>query len=372
MKAIFIEREGAIIRMPADARVDSLEKLEFIPGVITGLRKLVDKGYTLILATEQEGLATAAYPLETFDMVQKRLLSILEGEGIRFDKIFISPVAADGGKTYRKPDRGVLGDFLKINTIDTERSYVIGRSEVDTEFAKNIGCRSIILIQDTKADGSSGRSGDTADLVAERFTDAVDFILQSDRIASVSRKTTETDIAVTVSLDGMGSYDIHTGVGFFDHMLEQIAKHSLIDIRIDAKGDLHIDEHHTVEDTGLALGECIRTALGDKKGVGRYGFVMPMDESQARIALDLGGRPFFRFEGTFTRERVGEFSTELVEDFFRGLADGLRANLHISVDGRNDHHKIEAIFKGVARSLREAVRIDPRAESAIPSTKGVL
>jgi imidazoleglycerol-phosphate dehydratase/histidinol-phosphatase len=211
-----------------------------------------------------------------------------------------------------------------------------------------------------------------ADVVANNFLDACRFVASSIRTAHIDRATNETSIAIDVKLDGTGLYEVNTGLGFFDHMLAQLSKHSLIDIKLSVKGDLHVDEHHTIEDTGLALGEAIRQALGDKRGLERYGFLLPMDESLAQVAIDLGGRPYFVFQGAFERERVGEFPTELVEDFFRAFADGLRANLHISVQGRNDHHKIEAIFKGVARALKQAVAIDPKASGLLPSTKGSL
>ena len=370
MKVVFFDRDGTIIREPADEQVDSLEKLEFIPGAITGLRRLVEKGFHLVMVTNQDGLGTPSFPSENFDRVQNKLLRILEGEGITFSGVFICPHMPEDTCECRKPGTALLADFLQRNDPELQKSFVVGDRVTDVELAKKIGCRSILLKTNSIDDTPAGTV--QPDYLTTDFQDACNFIIKNIRSATVNRKTSETDIAVSVYIDGTGAYSIKTGIGFFDHMLAQIAKHSLIDMNIAVSGDLHVDEHHTIEDTGLAAGECIRKALGDKKGIERYGFVLPMDEAQAQVALDLGGRPFFKFEGSFVRERVGELPTELVEDFFRAFADGLRANLHISFDGRNDHHKIEAIFKAVARTLRDAIRIDPRAEEAIPSTKGIL
>lgn len=370
MKVVFLDRDGTIIREPADEQIDTLEKLELIPGAITGMRRLIDGGFTLVVVTNQDGLGTDSYPQENFNKVQNKLLGILQGEGITFDGIFVCPHTTADNCDCRKPKILLLEEFLKKNDIDMAKSFVVGDRVTDVQLAMNIGCRSILL--KTNAINAQPDPGTTPDYTTPDFNDACDFIIRTNRSAEVTRKTNETDISASVSLDGTGAFTINTGIGFFDHMLTQIAKHSMIDVKLTVQGDLYVDEHHTVEDTGLALGESIRNALGDKKGIERYGFVLPMDESQATVALDLGGRPYFRFQGTFERERVGELPTELVEDFFRAFADGLRANLHISFDGRNDHHKIEAIFKGVARTLKQAVAIDKRAASSIPSTKGIL
>jgi imidazoleglycerol-phosphate dehydratase/histidinol-phosphatase len=256
-----------------------------------------------------------------------------------------------------------VDDYLRQYSPDLKRSFVVGDRETDVQFGQNIGCRTIRL---------SESAASAANYVAHDFMDAGRFILKSARSAHVERKTSETSVGVDVALDGSGAYNINTGIAFFDHMLAQLSKHSLMDLTISVNGDLHVDEHHSIEDTGLALGEAIRNALGDKRGIERYGFLLPMDESLAQVALDLGGRPFFSFEGDFQREKVGDFPTELVEDFFRAFSDGLRANLHIRVTGRNDHHKIEAVFKSVARSLKQAVAVDDRAASSLPSTKGTL
>jgi imidazoleglycerol-phosphate dehydratase / histidinol-phosphatase len=370
MKVIFVDRDGTIIREPSDEQVDSLEKLEFIPGSITGLRKLIDRGYALVMVTNQDGLGSPAFPTENFERVHNKMLRLLEGEGIRFTDIFICPHLPNDHCECRKPKTTLLADFLNRYPVELERSYVLGDRMTDVELAKNIGCRSVLLRTnaiDSAVSGTTKPDYETAD-----FSDACSYILRHDRRCVVRRKTNETEISVEVNIDGSGGYSIRTGVGFFDHMLAQIARHASFDLTITVEGDLGVDEHHTVEDTGLALGECIAKALGDKRGIDRYGFVLPMDESLAYVTIDLGGRPYFVFEGSFTRERVGEFPTELVEDFFRALADGLRANLHIQVKGRNDHHKIEAIFKGIARALKQAVTIDEKRELTVPSTKGIL
>jgi imidazoleglycerol-phosphate dehydratase/histidinol-phosphatase len=363
MNVVFLDRDGTIIVEPPDEQIDSLEKLELIPGVIEGLRLLRDRGFELVLVTNQDALGTARFPQASFDAPQKKLLGILQGEGIIFSEIFICPHTPADECNCRKPKIGLVANYLKKKNPDLLRTFVIGDRETDVLFGKNIGCKTIRL-------GDAEES--TADIVVKSFLDACQRAASSIRTAHIERTTNETSITVDVILDGTGSYEVSTGLGFFDHMLAQLSKHSLIDIKLSVKGDLHVDEHHTIEDTGLALGEAVRQALGDKRGLERYGFLLPMDESLAQVAIDLGGRPYFLFQGAFERERVGEFPTELVEDFFRAFADGLRANLHITVQGRNDHHKIEAIFKGVARALKQAVAIDPKASSSLPSTKGSL
>lgn len=362
-RVIFFDRDGTLIVEPPDEQVDSLEKLEFQPGIFEGLRRLRDAGFEFVMVTNQDRLGTPAFPTAAFEKPQQKLLTALAGEGIQFADIFVCPHVPEDNCDCRKPKTGLLRDYLKTNSLDLTTSFVVGDRETDVQLARNIGCKAIRLTQSTET---------AADFAARDFPSACGYILRSLRSARVRRTTTETDIAIDVVLDGTGSCEIQTGIGFFDHMLAQLSKHSLIDMKISVKGDLSVDEHHTVEDTGLALGEAVRTALGDKRGIERYGFLLPMDESLARVALDLGGRPYCVFEGKFERERVGELPTELVEDFFRAFADGLRANLHIRVEGRNDHHKVEAIFKSVARALKQAIAQDWRAPSVLPSTKGTL
>jgi imidazoleglycerol-phosphate dehydratase/histidinol-phosphatase len=363
MNVVFLDRDGTIIVEPPDEQIDTLEKLEMIPGAIQGLRLLQNHGYVLVMVTNQDNLGSATYPQKSYDLVQKKLMGLLNGEGIRFDGVFVCPHSSKDTCACRKPKADLVSEFIRTNNVDIARSYVFGDRETDVQLAQNIGCRSVRLTAD---------SSTKADFKTESFIEACKFIIQQARSAIVQRKTSETDIVVEVSLDGTGSHDISSGIGFFDHMLSLLSKHSGIDMNIRVKGDLQVDEHHSVEDTGLVLGEAIRQALGDKRGIERYGFLLPMDESLAQVALDLGGRPYCSFNVSFERENVGEFPTELVEDFFRAFADGLRANIHITVTGRNDHHKIEAIFKVVARALRQAVTKCEQNADVLPSTKGVI
>jgi len=363
MNVVFIDRDGTIIVEPPDEQIDSLEKLELIPHAVEGLRLLRSRGFELVMVTNQDGLGTARFPRPAFDGPQAKLLRLLGGEGITFSQIFICPHLPADNCSCRKPKTGLLDQFLKEQKPDLSRSFVFGDRETDVVLAKNIGCRSVRLTNEKNT---------TADFATDDFREACRYMVRSDRSVHIERKTNETSIVIDVALDGTGAYAVDTGIGFFDHMLAQLSKHSLIDLKVATKGDLHVDEHHSIEDTGLAIGAAIRQALGNKVGIERYGFYLPMDESSAQVALDLSDRPYFVFEGTFERERVGELPTELVEDFFRALADGLRANLHVTVRGRNDHHKIEAIFKAVARSLKQAVALDQRSPSTLPSTKGAL
>jgi imidazoleglycerol-phosphate dehydratase / histidinol-phosphatase len=363
MNVVFLDRDGTIIVEPPDEQIDTLEKLEMIPGAIQGLRLLQNHGYVLVMVTNQDSLGSAAYPQKSYDLVQKKLMGLLNGEGIQFAGVFVCPHNSKDACACRKPKTGLVSEFIRTNNVNLARSYAFGDRETDVRLAQNIGCKSIRLTTDASS---------KADFKTESFIEACNFIIRQARSATVQRKTSETDIVVEVSLDGTGRHEISSGIGFFDHMLSLLSKHSGIDMNIRVKGDLQVDEHHSVEDTGLALGEAIRQALGDKRGIERYGFLLPMDESLAQVALDLGGRPFCSFNAPFEREKVGEFPAELVEDFFRAFADGLRANLHITVTGRNDHHKIEAIFKAVARTLRQAVTRYEQNADVLPSTKGVI
>jgi imidazoleglycerol-phosphate dehydratase / histidinol-phosphatase len=363
MKVVFIDRDGTIVAEPPDEQVDSLEKLELIPGVIQGLRLLQDRGYVLVLVSNQDNLGSPVYPKEKYEIVHSKLMRLLNGEGIQFKAVFICPHGANENCACRKPKTGLVDEFVRANEIDLLNSFVFGDRETDVQFARNIGCRSVRLTSDEST---------KADYKTKSFIEACRYIIRSGRSINIKRNTSETKIAIEVNLDGIGDHKINSGIGFFDHMLSLLSKHSSIDMKIDVQGDIQVDEHHSVEDTGLALGDAIRQALGDKLGIERYGFLLPMDESLSQVALDLGGRPFCSFNAKFEREKVGEFPTELVEDFFRAFADGLRANLHITVSGRNDHHKIEAIFKAVARALRQAVSQNEQNAGVLPSTKGVL
>lgn len=390
-KVVFLDRDGTLIREPRDRQVDSLAKLELLPGVISGLKILLDRGYSLVMVSNQDGLGTPRYPREKFQEVQGKLLTLLKGEGIAFKGIFICPHLKGNHCECRKPETGLLRQFLERTRVDLRRSFVLGDRESDMQFAQNLGCRGILLRRGGARGGlKRGKAGKALEqalsgkrlaggvltaaegLVAPTFVAACAYMARQARSASVTRKTAETEVSVSVTIDGKGEGKVSTGIGFFDHMLEQLSKHSLMDMVVRVRGDLHVDEHHTVEDTGIGIGEAVREALGEKRGIQRFGFLLPLDESLAHIALDLGGRSYLVYSCEFSREKVGDLPTELVHDFFKGFCDGLRANLHIKAEGRNDHHKIEAIFKGVARALRMAVSLDRGAAGVLPTTKGKL
>ena len=362
-KVVFVDRDGTIVREPRDRQIDSLEKLEFVPGIVAGLKLLVDSGYTLVVVSNQDGLGSTRYPQDTFRAVQAKIIRLLGGEGIRFDRIFICPHTPGDGCACRKPKTRLVDAYMKKNAINPLCSFVLGDRTTDMEFARNLGVRPVRL---------TPKSDPTAEYATADALEACRFIARSARTAGRHRKTDETDITARVFLEGTGRYEISTGIGFFDHMLAQLARHSRMDIVLQVRGDLQVDEHHTVEDTGIVLGESVREALGEKRGIRRYGFIAPLDEALAEVAIDLSGRRYLSYRCTFTRERVGELPTELVEEFFRAFADGLRATLHIRCRGKNDHHKIEAIFKSVAQALRSAILIDDRTRTLVPTTKGML
>jgi histidinol-phosphate phosphatase family domain/HAD-superfamily hydrolase, subfamily IIIA len=360
-KIVFVDRDGTIVREPRDEQVDSLEKLEFVPGIISGLKLLVESGYTLIMVSNQDGLGSKRYPRKSFRTVQKKILDLLEGEGIQFESVHICPHMPDARCECRKPKFGLVKEYATSTSYDRERSFVLGDRVTDVRFAHNLGIQSVLLSRSVSKDATYNTSS---------AFDACQYIAKSGRSAHVERKTGETEIAIDVSIDGSGIFEVSTGIGFFDHMLSQLAKHSGVDTTIEARGDLAVDEHHTVEDVGIALGTAIRNALGDKRGIER--FAAPLDEALATVVLDLSGRSYLSFRCKFNREFVGKLPTELVEDFFHAFADGLKATLHIECKGRNDHHKIEAMFKAVGRALKAAVAVDPRASRNVPSTKGLL
>ena len=354
-KILFIDRDGTLIVEPDDFQVDSLAKLRLCRGVIPALLELVNDGYRLVMVSNQDGLGTASFPQDDFDQVQDQVLALFETQGITFDQVFICPHLPDDGCDCRKPRTGLLTRFLAETTIDIERSAVIGDRPTDLELAKNLGMRGFLYTD-------SGSFDESWDGIRQALRSAK-------RRATVHRKTNETDITVAVDLDGDGPTRVASGIGFYDHMLEQIAKHGGFRLDLRCAGDLHIDEHHTVEDTSLCLGQALREALGDKRGIGRYGFLLPMDEAEAKVSMDLSGRPYFVFNGTFPSDRVGGMPTELVAHFFHSLADSLGAALHIDVRGDNTHHMVEACFKAVGRALRQAIRVQ---DTDLPSTKGLL
>ncbi len=354
-KVLFIDRDGTLIHEPADFQVDALDKVRLVDAVIPSLLEIRKHGYRFVMVTNQDGLGSDAFPQEDFDAPQALVLGLFGSQGIEFDEIFICPHLPDANCDCRKPRTGLLSRYLAANTIDLAASAVIGDRQTDMELARRIGVDGILV--------------NAVDDAALTWPQIVDRLCYSDRSASVARNTNETRINVTVNLDSSGNIAVQTGIGFFDHMLEQLAKHGGFSLELQCAGDLEIDEHHTVEDAAICLGTALRDALGNKYGIGRYGFLLPMDESEAEVALDLSGRAAFEFSGSFPRQTVGELSTEMVEHFFRSLAESLGAALHIKVTGANTHHMVEACFKSVGRTLRQAIQKDG---TDLPSTKGSL
>jgi imidazoleglycerol-phosphate dehydratase/histidinol-phosphatase len=352
---LFVDRDGTLCEEPADEKVDSVDKIRLLPGVIPALLELRRAGFALVMVTNQDGLGTESLPAAKFDAAHRFLLELFASQGIEFAGVFICPHYPHEGCACRKPNIGMVEDFLLGNPLDKARSFMIGDRDTDLEFAQNLGIEGIRV----RAHGSAE---ETWPQIARRLVGAA-------RRATVKRTTKETDIAIDLDLSREGPTSVATGLGFFDHMLEQIAKHGGFALTLSCRGDLRIDEHHTIEDCALALGAAVRQALGDKRGIGRYGFLLAMDEASAQVALDISGRPYFLWDGRFNRDRVGDMPTELVPHFFRSFAESLGAALHISVRGENTHHMIEACFKGVGRSLRQAIRIEG---ADLPSTKGAL
>ncbi|MDQ1062876.1 bifunctional histidinol-phosphatase/imidazoleglycerol-phosphate dehydratase HisB [Stenotrophomonas sp. SORGH_AS_0282] len=353
---LFVDRDGTLIEEPADFQIDAYEKIRFVRDVIPAMLKLRDAGYQFVIVSNQDGLGSEGYPQASFDGPNDLMLQIFASQGIVFREVLIDGTWPHDNAPTRKPGIGMMLPYLQDRSIDWARSAMVGDRPTDIQFAQNMNIRGFQL--------RTGQFGGEWDWngIAHELADAP-------RRATVQRNTRETRIRVEVDLDRTAEPQTHTGLPFFDHMLEQIGKHGGFALSVQAEGDLHIDEHHTIEDTGLALGQALREALGDKRGIGRYGFTLPMDETLASAALDFSGRPYFVFEGEFKRERVGDMPTELVPHFFRSLCDASGLNLHLSVRGDNDHHKVEACFKALARALRQAL---PRQGTALPSTKGAL
>ncbi len=363
-KALFIDRDGTIIAEPADEQIDSFEKLRFVPGVITALRHLVGKGFELVMVSNQDGLGTDAYPYETFIGPHTLMLETLKGEGIKFDNILIDRhFPADNAPT-RKPGTGMLTAYMD-GSYDLANSYVIGDRLTDIQLAKNLGAKGILLAEKPET------MPEACVLATPDWLEVADYILTGDRTASIARKTAETDISVFIDLDGRQPSSVDTGLKFFDHMLSQLPHHGGFSLRLTCKGDLEVDEHHTMEDVAIALGEALREALGDKRGIDRYGFVLPMDESRAMVLLDFGGRADLEWDVTFTREYVGDTPTEMFKHVFQSLAVAMRANIRVVARGENNHHLIEGVFKAFARALRQAVRRTPFTYT-LPSSKGML
>jgi len=355
-RAIFVDRDGTILREPADEQVDSLEKMSWVAGAISGLKALTGLGYELVIASNQDGLGTASFPEETFWPVQNKMLETLKGEGVEFDDILIDRSRPEDGLDTRKPGTGMFGKYLD-GSYDLSQCWVIGDRETDLQLARNLGARGL-------------RVSENAGQGCFTWPQIVEQVRSSERTAEIVRKTAETDIKVRIDLDG-GESQIDTGLKFLDHMLSQISHHGGIGLTVLCKGDLEVDEHHTMEDIAIALGEAFKQALGDKRGIDRYGFCLPMDECAALVLIDFGGRSELVWKVAFDREYVGDVPTEMLRHFFKSFCDSARCNLRIEADGENTHHKAEAIFKGFARAIRQAIRRDVFSYE-LPSSKGVL
>ncbi|MBR3634373.1 MAG: bifunctional histidinol-phosphatase/imidazoleglycerol-phosphate dehydratase HisB [Bacteroidaceae bacterium] len=352
-KALFIDRDGTIIREPADEQIDSFEKLEFVPGAISALRQIARKtNYELILVSNQDGLGTASFPENTFWPVHNFIIQTLRGEEIEFSAQHIDRSFPADNKPTRKPGTAMLTAYMQ-GDYDLKNSFVIGDRETDRQLAHNLGAKALILSEQTD------------------WAKIEQIVIGGLRSADIRRKTKETEINIKINLDGSGEAEINTGIGFFDHMLEQIARHGMIDLMINVSGDLNVDEHHTIEDTAIVLGQCLDKAFGDKRGIQRYGFCLPMDDCLCQTALDLGGRPWLVWDADFKREKIGDMPTEMFMHFFKSLSDNAKMNLNIKAEGQNEHHKIEGIFKSFARALRMALARDTE-HLQLPSSKGVL
>jgi imidazoleglycerol-phosphate dehydratase/histidinol-phosphatase len=351
-RILFVDRDGTLITEPEDEQIDSLEKLELVPGVIPALLRLRDAGYEFVIVSNQDGLGTDSYPREDYEVPQQKMLDLFESQGIMFCDVLIDEHFEHENSPNRKPGIGMVLGYLKSGELDLQDSWVIGDRETDLELAENMGIGGFMLGEGL-----------------ENWESITHQLLNRPRQAAVRRATNETDIRVLVDLDAPGSSEVSTGIGFFDHMLDQLASHGGFRLELSCRGDLEIDEHHTVEDCAMALGQALNKALGDRRGIGRYGFLLPMDESLAQVAIDLSGRPAVVFEADFPRDSVGELSTEMVQHFFASLGQALGAALHLQVTGENTHHMIEALFKGAGRALKPALE---RQGNQLPSTKGVL
>lgn len=361
-KALFIDRDGTlVIEPPLDFQLDSLEKLEFYPGVFSALSKIAKElDYELVMVTNQDGLGTDSFPEDTFWPAQNKIIQAFENEGVKFSEILIDKSFPEENAPTRKPRTGLLNKYI-YGDYDLANSYVIGDRETDMELAKNLGAQGIYIGENS--------SFPTA-LETKSWQEIYQFLKVKPRKAERTRKTNETDILIELNLDGSGKSAISTGLGFFDHMLEQLSKHGGLDLKIQVAGDLEIDEHHTIEDVAICLGETFRAALGSKRGIERYGFLLPMDDCLAQVAIDFGGRPWLIWEPEFSREMIGEMPTEMFMHFFKSFSDGALCNLNIKADGDNEHHKIESIFKAFAKAIKMAV--NKTNDTSIPSTKGTL
>ena len=376
-KVLFIDRDGTLIIEPQpDQQVDSLEKLSFLPHVISNLKKINEEfDFELVMVTNQDGLGTNSFPEDTFWPAQNKMLEILAYEGIVFSNILIDKSFSQDNLPTRKPGLGLLGEYLTAD-YDLNNSYVIGDRITDVQLAKNLGCGAIWLNNEVGLGGAEINDAaealqQTVQLETSNWSDVYRFLKIGLRQVKHHRKTNETDITIEVDFDGSGKSNISTGLGFFDHMLDQIARHGKLDLTVLSKGDLHIDEHHTIEDTGIALGEAFAMGLADKRGMERYGFALPMDEAEAQVLIDFGGRNWIVWDASFSREKIGEMPTEMFFHFFKSFSDAAKCNLNIQCKGENEHHKIEAIFKAFAKAIRMAIKKDPLS-NYLPSTKGMF
>ncbi len=371
-KVLFIDRDGTLIREPEDEQVDSLEKLEFIPGVFRNMHLIArNLDYELVIVTNQDGLGTASFPEETFWPAQNKMLRAFENEGVIFQDILIDKSFPQDNVPTRKPGTGLLVKYLD-GSYDLANSFVIGDRLTDIQLAKNIGANGILLNDGSLSEKLKTEGLDqTCVLITPSWDEIYAKVAAPERTAHVERNTRETRISIDLNLDGKGKGDISTGLGFFDHMLDQIAKHAGVDLTIRVDGDLQVDEHHTIEDTALALGEAFRLALGDKRGIERYGYCLPMDDCLAQVVIDFGGRPWLVWDAAFKREKIGEMPTEMFFHFFKSFADTSLSNINIRAEGQNEHHKIEGIFKALARAIKMAIRKDV-FNFELPSTKGAL
>ncbi|UXP33196.1 bifunctional histidinol-phosphatase/imidazoleglycerol-phosphate dehydratase HisB [Reichenbachiella agarivorans] len=375
-KILFIDRDGTLVlEPPVDYQLDSLEKLEFYPGAFQWMAKIAKLGYELVMVTNQDGLGTTSFPEDTFWPAHNKCMQAFENEGVKFDAVKIDrSFPADNAPT-RKPRTGMLTEYMD-GSYDLANSYVIGDRITDVELAKNLGAKAIFINNEEGlgADEISAKVEELKNCIALTTTnweDIYNLVSRGSRKGTVKRTTKETDIDIEVELDGTGQADINTGIKFFDHMLDQIAKHGLLDLKIQVKGDLEVDEHHTIEDTGIALGEAIAQALGNKKGIERYGFCLPMDDCLCQVALDFGGRNWIEWDAEFKREMVGKMPTEMFFHFFKSFSDAAKCNLNIKAEGDNEHHKIEGIFKAFAKAIKMSVKQD-KDKMILPSTKGML
>ena len=375
-KVLFIDRDGTMIREPEDEQIDSFEKLEFYPGALFYLSRIArEMDFELVMVTNQDGLGTEAFPEETFHPVHNLIIKTFANEGVVFDRQLIDRSFPEDNSPNRKPRTGLLQGYFS-DAYDLENSFVIGDRLTDIELAKNLGALGIFInnhsaLGESELSATPSELAETIALETDDWKEIYEFLKLRERFVELRRTTAETDILVRLNVDGSGKNKLNTGLSFFDHMLEQIARHGNMDLEVEVRGDLHVDEHHTIEDTAIVLGDAFAKALADKRGMERYGFTLPMDDCLAQVAIDFGGRSWLVWEAEFKREKIGDMPTEMFYHFFKSFSDGARANLNIKAEGTNEHHKIEAIFKALAKAIKAAVKRDPE-KMILPSTKGML